>query len=179
MVAARVRWRRSQPTFKRGTPVYKDSLAQNVWRMRQFFDAYRDRPDLSTLLRELPWSANLHVLTKCKSPEEREFYLRTAIAQRWPVREVARQIDGALFERAVLNPPKASTALREIHPGAGAVFRDAYFVEFLDLPDGHGEADPLLDLPAIELLVAGRRPHLPSPVAANRLRNGWTITRHI
>ena len=114
---------------------------QNVWRMRQFFDAYRDRPDLSTLLRELPWSANLHVLTKCKSPEEREFYLRTAIAQRWPVREVARQIDGALFERAVLNPPKASTALREIHPGAGAVFRDTYFVEFLDLPDGHGEAD--------------------------------------
>jgi hypothetical protein len=50
---------------------------------------------------------------------------------RWPVREVARQIDGALFERAVLNPPRASTALREIHPGAGAVFRDAYFVEFL------------------------------------------------
>ena len=55
---------------------------QNVWRMRQFFDAYRDRPDISTLLRELPWSANLHVLTKCKSPEERECYLRTAIAQR-------------------------------------------------------------------------------------------------
>ena len=46
---------------------------QNVWRMRQFFDAYRDQPDLSTLLRELPWSANLHVLTKCKSPEERKF----------------------------------------------------------------------------------------------------------
>ena len=114
---------------------------QNVWRMRQFFDAYRDRPDLSTLLRELPWSANLHVLTNCKSPEEREFYLQTAIAQRWPVREVARQIDGALFERAVLNPPKASTALREIHPGARAVFRDTYFVEFLDLPDGHDEAD--------------------------------------
>jgi YhcG PDDEXK nuclease domain/DUF1016 N-terminal domain len=46
--------------------------------MRQFFDAYRDRPDLSTLLRELPWSANLHVLTKCKRSEEREFYLRMA-----------------------------------------------------------------------------------------------------
>ena len=38
---------------------------QNLWRMRQFFEAYRDPPDLSTLLRELPWSANLHVLTKC------------------------------------------------------------------------------------------------------------------
>src|SRR5262245_8901914 len=35
---------------------------QNLWRMRQFFEAYRDAPDLSTLLRELPWSANLHIL---------------------------------------------------------------------------------------------------------------------
>jgi predicted nuclease of restriction endonuclease-like (RecB) superfamily len=114
---------------------------QNLWRMRQFFEAYRDRPDLSTLLRELPWSANLHVLTKCKRSEEREFYLRMAAGQRWSVREIARQIDGALFERAVLNPPKVSTALREVHPAAEAIFRDAYFVEFLDLPDGYHETD--------------------------------------
>jgi len=30
--------------------------------MRQFFEAYRDRPELSTLLRELPWSSNLHIM---------------------------------------------------------------------------------------------------------------------
>lgn len=114
---------------------------QNLWRMRQFFEAYRDWPVLSTLLRELAWSANLHILSKCKRPQEREFYLRMATSQRWSVREVARQIDGALFERAVLNPPKVSTALREIHPGAESAFRDAYFVEFLGLRDGHHEAD--------------------------------------
>jgi len=114
---------------------------QNLWRMRQFFEAYRNRPDLSTLLRELPWSANLHVLTKCKRAEEREFYLRMATGQRWSVREVARQIDGGMFERAVLSPPKVSAALREVHPAAEAIFRDAYFVEFLDLPDGYHETD--------------------------------------
>jgi predicted nuclease of restriction endonuclease-like (RecB) superfamily len=65
-----------------------------------------------------------------------------ASSQRWSVREVARQIDGALFERAVLNPPKVSTALREIHPGAESVFRDAYFVEFLGLPPPRQEAAP-------------------------------------
>jgi predicted nuclease of restriction endonuclease-like (RecB) superfamily len=114
---------------------------QNLWRMQQFFEAYRDQPKLSTLLRELPWSANLAILGRAKLPEEREFYVRTAIQQRWSVRELSRQIDGALFERAVLSPPKLSTALREVHPGAGEVFRDAYVVEFLDLPDGHLEAD--------------------------------------
>ena len=114
---------------------------QNLWRMRQFFDTYRDQTELSTLLRELPWSAHLHILAKTKRPEEREFYLRMSSQQRWPVREVARQIDGALFERAVLHPPKLSTALRELHPSADTVFRDAYVVEFLELPDGHHEAD--------------------------------------
>jgi predicted nuclease of restriction endonuclease-like (RecB) superfamily len=122
-------------------PGLRGFSSQNLWRMRQFFEAYRDQPKLSTLLRDLPWSANLHILGKCKSPEEREFYLRTAIQQRWSVRELARQIDTSLFERAVLSPPKLSTALRESHPGAEKAFRDAYLVEFLDLPDGHLEKD--------------------------------------
>lgn len=114
---------------------------QNLWRMRQFYETYRDYPELSTMLRELPWSSNLHILAKTKMPEEREFYLRMATQHYWSVREVARQIDSALFERAVLNPPKLSTALREMHPDADKVFRDAYVVEFLELPDGHLEAD--------------------------------------
>jgi len=114
---------------------------QNLWRMRQFYETWCDQAELSTLLRELPWSAHLHILAKTKRPDEREFYLRMSSQQRWPVREVARQIDSALFERAVLHPPKLSTALRELHPGADAVFRDAYVVEFLELPNGHREAD--------------------------------------
>jgi predicted nuclease of restriction endonuclease-like (RecB) superfamily len=113
----------------------------NLFRMRQFFDTYRGDEKVATLLRQLPWSAHLHILAKTRRPEEREFYLRMASQQRWPVREVARQIDSALFERAVLHPPKVSTALRELHPGAETVFRDAYIVEFLELPDGHREAD--------------------------------------
>lgn len=114
---------------------------QNLWRMRQFFEAYRDSTELSSLLRELPWSSNLHILTKTKHQEEREFYLRMATRNGWQVREVARQIDGAMFERAVLNPPKLSTALRELHPSAGEIFKDAYFLEFLKLPVPHSEND--------------------------------------
>ena len=114
---------------------------QNLWRMRQFYETYRREPKLSTLLRELPWSANLHILTRAKRPEEREFYLRMATEHRWQVREVARQIDGALFERAVLNPPKISAALRAHHPQAEGHFKDAYLLEFLGLPPAHSEAD--------------------------------------
>jgi len=114
---------------------------QNLWRMRQFFVAYRDDPKLSSLLRELPWSSHLHILSRSKRPEEREFYLHMATQHRWPVREVARQLDAALFERAVLSPPKLSTALRVLHPAAASHFKDAYLLEFLALPSEHSEAD--------------------------------------
>jgi len=115
--------------------------AQNLWRMRQFFETYSVQPDLSALLRELSWTSNLLILGKCQRPDEREFYLRLAAEQQWSSRELERQLNGALFERVVLSPPKLSAAVREIHPDAAAVFRDTYLIEFLQLPTGHSEAD--------------------------------------
>ncbi|HZF09210.1 MAG TPA: PDDEXK nuclease domain-containing protein [Thermoanaerobaculia bacterium] len=122
-------------------PGLKGFTRANLFRMRQFYDTYRGDEKVAPLVRQLPWSHNLLILSRCKRPEEREFYLRLAQQDRWSRRELERHLAGALFERAVLHPPKVSTALRELHPGAEAVFRDAYLVEFLDLPDGHEEAD--------------------------------------
>ena len=125
----------------RREPGKRGFSAQNLWRMRQFYQAYPAAANLSTGLRDLPWSSHLHILSRSKRPEEREFYLRMAVQQRWQVREVARQIDAGLFERAVLNPPKLSTALRDLQPQAEQHFRDAYQLEFLALPEPHSEAD--------------------------------------
>ena len=125
----------------RHEPGLRGFSAQNLWRMRQFFSAYPALEELSTLSRQLPWSAHLHILSRAKRDEERQFYLRMAVQQRWPVRELARQIDGGLFERAMLNPPKLSTALRDSQPAAQQEFRDAYLLEFLALPSPHTEAE--------------------------------------
>jgi len=59
-------------------PDLKGFSAQNLWRMKQFYETYRDYEKLSTLLRELPWSSHLHILAKTKSIEEKEFYLEAA-----------------------------------------------------------------------------------------------------
>jgi predicted nuclease of restriction endonuclease-like (RecB) superfamily len=115
--------------------------ASNLWRMMQFYDAYRDEQKLAALLRELSWSHNLAIMSRCKRDEEREFYLRLATRERWSLRELQRQLGGALFERTVLSPTNLSAALRELHPEAVAIFKDAYLVEFLDLPPRHSEAD--------------------------------------
>jgi predicted nuclease of restriction endonuclease-like (RecB) superfamily len=115
--------------------------AQNLWRMRQFYETYAGQPKLSSLLRELSWTHNLLIMGKCKRDEEREFYLRLAHTQRWHTRELERQINGGLFERTVLSPTRLSAPLRELHPVASSVFKDTYLVEFVDLPPRHSEAD--------------------------------------
>ena len=43
--------------------------ASNLWRMRQFFETYRDEPKLAALLRELSWSNNLLLKIEEFQPE--------------------------------------------------------------------------------------------------------------
>jgi len=114
---------------------------KNLWRMKQFYETYRQNTKLSTLLRELPWSSHLHILSKTKSGEEREFYLRLAIRDHYTVRELEESIDGGLFERTIVHPPKLSTSLREMHPQIESMFRDRYLLDFLHLPEEYSEAD--------------------------------------
>ena len=80
-------------------------------------------------------------MSRCKRDEEREFYLRVCIRERWTKRELQRQLDGALFERTVLSPAKLSPAVTELHPDAATIFKDTYLVDFLELPSEHSEAD--------------------------------------
>ncbi len=125
----------------RTQPGLKGFTRRNLFRMRQFYETYRADEEVSALLTQLPWTHHLSIMTATKRPEEREFYLRMAVQERWTSRELDRQIKGALFERAVLNPAAGSAAVAQTHPGALTLFKDAYVVEFLDLPDHHSESD--------------------------------------
>ena len=113
----------------------------NLFRMRKFYEAYRHDAKVAALLRQLPWTQNLIILNQSKRLEEREFYLRMAIQEQWSSRELERQLKTALFERSVISPAKVSPLVRQMHPEAINVFKDTYMVEFLDLAQGHVEAD--------------------------------------
>lgn len=114
---------------------------RNLFRMRQFYDAYKDDEKVSPLVTQLPWTHNLIILGQSKRPEEREFYLRMAIREKWSKRELERQFNASLFARNVLNKSKVSPLVTLTHPDAGAVFKDSYVVEFLSLQEGHSESD--------------------------------------
>ncbi|RMR01645.1 hypothetical protein ALP93_01209 [Pseudomonas syringae pv. helianthi] len=122
-------------------PGLRGFTRSNLFRMRQFYEIYRAEEKVAPLARQLSWSHNLIIFSQSKRPEEREFYLKIATQERWSKRELERQFKNALFERVVTQPAKASAMLKETRPDALDVFRDAYMVEFLELPSGHAEAD--------------------------------------
>ena len=113
----------------------------NLFRMRQFYEVYRDDEIVVPLVRQLSWTHNLIILGQSKNREERHFYIKKAIHERWGKRELQRQFKLALFERVVLNPKSVSAILAQSRPEAVSLFKDAYVMEFLNLPDGHDEAD--------------------------------------
>jgi predicted nuclease of restriction endonuclease-like (RecB) superfamily len=125
----------------RTEPGLRGFTRRNLFRMKQFYEAYREDSIVSPLVAQLPWSHHLIILGQSKRPEEREFYVRLAIRERWSKRELERQFKTSLFERAVLSPPKVSPLVTQTYPEALSVFRDAYNVEFLGLPSVHAEAD--------------------------------------
>jgi predicted nuclease of restriction endonuclease-like (RecB) superfamily len=122
-------------------PGLRGFTRSNLFRMRQFYETYEGDTKVAPLVRLLSWSHNLIILSQSKRHEEREFYLRAAIKEKWGKRELERQFDAALFERTVLNAPKVSPAVTLLHPEALSAFKDTYMLEFLGLPEAHSESD--------------------------------------
>lgn len=121
-------------------PTLKGFSDKNLWRMKQFYEAYGDDAKLSTLVRQLPWTQNTIIFSRCKSVEERAYYLNLVLREKLTKRELERQIDTAHYERSLIHT-KLSPLVREIHPAINSVFKDNYVLEFLGLPDAHSESD--------------------------------------
>ncbi len=120
-------------------PTVKGFSAQNVWRMKQFYETYHGNEKLSPLVREIPWSNNLLIMSGCKTDEAREFYLRLCIANRYTKRELERQIGSMLYERTMLSDTKHKEQI--VGNGGLAALRDSYVFEFLDLGEHYKEKD--------------------------------------
>ena len=125
----------------RTQPGLRGFTRRNLFRMRQFYQAYSTNLQAQALALQLPWTHNLIILSQAKRPEEREFYLRLTLREQWGKRELERQFKTSLFERIVLNPPKVTPLVSQMHPDADSFLRDAYVLEFLGLAHDHSEAD--------------------------------------
>ena len=134
----------------------KGYSAANLWNMKRFYETYHEKlqplagesQKLQTvsgeLLFSISWSNHIAILDSTQSIEEKEFYIKMCIKERWSHRELRRQLDSSLFERYMIaDKPEKVTALILKHETKDLAkhFKDEYVLEFLNLRREYSEQE--------------------------------------
>jgi predicted nuclease of restriction endonuclease-like (RecB) superfamily len=117
--------------IEKNYPDLKGYHRMGLYRMRKFYQSYSNSQMLSpavkeiqgaenqnnaivsavmiqltdireTILAQIGWSHHLIIFTRARAPQEREFYIRACVKERYSTRELDRQISSGLFERVML-----------------------------------------------------------------------------
>ena len=124
--------------------------AANLWRMKKFYQAYSGDEKLAQLVREIGWSHNITILEKCKSDQEREFYVRSCRKHGWSRSVLVHQIENGTFQRTMSNQTNfGSTLDPPLSVHAQLAVKDEYTFAFLELQDEHTERE-------LERAITGR-----------------------
>lgn len=120
---------------------------KSLWRMIQFYECFPDQQIVAALTRQLSWT-HFTILLPIKDSLKRDFYAEMCRIERWNYRTLDRKIRSLLFERTALSKKPESLIDAEIEMlrkedrlTPDLVFRDPYFLEFLDLNDRYVEKD--------------------------------------
>ncbi len=82
---------------------------------------------------------HVEILCRCKSNEERLFYILYANKEHLASRELQRCISNQTYAALLSNKSNMSKGLLEAYPNAPVIFKDTLFVDFLSLPKKHSE----------------------------------------
>ncbi|MBI5099710.1 MAG: DUF1016 domain-containing protein [Nitrospirae bacterium] len=122
-------------------PDMKGFSSRNLWEMKKIFETYKDNQKLQPLVAELSWSHNLVIVHQTDSLEEKDFYLRTCINERWSRRELERQINASLYERFMLSRKTDKLVPHSKEKNLMTHLKDEYIFDFLGLKDCFAEHD--------------------------------------
>ena len=119
----------------------------NIGKMLRFAEVFQDEEILLTLSSKLSWSHFVELIRQ-KDPLKRDFYAEMCRIENWSVRTLRSKISGMLFERTALSKKPAKLAEQELanlrtedQLTPDLVFRDPYFLDFLNLKDTYSEQD--------------------------------------
>ena len=82
---------------------------------------------------------HIEILCRCKSNEERLFYILYANKEHLVKRELQRCISNQTYAGLLGSKDNMSKGLLERYPNAPIMFKDTLFVDFLNLPKKHSE----------------------------------------
>ena len=85
-------------------------------------------------------SNHIEILCRCKSYEERMFYILYANKEHLAYKELQRCISNQTYSTLLSSKDNMSKGMLEAYPNALVMFKDTLFVDFLDLPKKHSKS---------------------------------------
>lgn len=128
--------------LQREFPQIRGLSPRNLGYMKAFAEAWPDEAILQQLVAKLPWGHNVRILDMVKTPEERLWYVQTAIQNAWSRNVLVMQIESGLYRRQ----GKATTNFELTLPApqsdlAQQLIKDPYNFDFLTLTADAQERD--------------------------------------
>ena len=108
----------------------------NLWRMRNFYLAYKDNSKLAQSVREISWGQNIIIFEKIKDDIEKEYYINNTIENGWNRNVLMHHIKTNLFERDKLENKSNNFELSlpsELSELAQDIVKSEYNLEFLEV----------------------------------------------
>lgn len=130
--------------IKEKRPTLKGFDRTAIYRMKKFYELYKDDEIVAPLVQQLNWTNNVLIMSRAKTREEREFYVKMSLKNNYSKIELDRQLSSGYYERYMLSDGKAlpsvtKTIDEDDYPNTKLL--DLYSLEFLDLPSEFSEAD--------------------------------------
>ena len=85
------------------------------------------------------FSNHIEILNRCKTQEQRIFYILYSYRERLKNKELQRCIVNDTFGSLMGNKKNFSVGLKQIYPQSQSLIKDRAFVDFLSLPEKHSE----------------------------------------
>ncbi|UJS04716.1 PDDEXK nuclease domain-containing protein [Cylindrospermopsis raciborskii] len=123
-------------------PGIRGFSVQNLWYMRQYYLEFSGDEKLQPLVGEIAWAHTLAIMSKCKDPLEREFYVRMTRKFGWSKNVLVHQIENQSYEKYLLVQTNFDQALTpELRSQAKLAIKDEYTFDFLELGEEHSERE--------------------------------------
>ena len=90
----------------KANPGVKGFNRRGLYRMKQFYETYRDDEFVTPLVTQISWTNHLLIMSGSKTAEERHFYMALCAKEHYSKRELERQMGSAYYERYMLSSKK-------------------------------------------------------------------------
>ena len=121
-------------------PTAEGFSPRNVRRMRAFYAAYKESPEIMQQAMKLGWTRNVAILEGCGSKEERVWYVRAVLHFGWKKAKLLAAIESQAWRNSSLDEQAVScyTGEKEITQESESDEEDTLCMPWQYLPQPHG-----------------------------------------